>query len=240
MTLPKQINPCPINQAVVEIRFNSSLPSDAVFGVVYNKLKDSYKSAEQLPILQIPEAVRNNDPNLLYQPHYKLIKEHYAFQVGPKVISLAITEQKYTTWESYYEEIQSVFEKIKEIDFISNVLRVGLRYINFFVDDIWENINIDVKIIENEIAGEEIFVRTVLPKDEYKVMLQAGNQLRLEENNQVVGRASIIDIDTSIEGENINFFEDMNSILEKGHSIEKEIFFGLLKDNFLKSLNPEY
>lgn len=240
MMLPKQINPSPINQAVVEIRFNSSLPSDAVFGVVYNKLKDSYKSAEQLPILQIPEVVRNNDPNLLYTPHYKLIKEHYAFQVGPKVISLAITEQKYTTWESYYDEIQSVFEKIKEIDFIDNVLRVGLRYINFFADDILENINISVKIIEHEIAGEEIFVRTILPRDEYKVILQAGNQLKFEENNLVIGRASVIDIDTFIEGENIKFFEEMNSILEKGHSIEKEIFFGLLKKDFLKSLNPEY
>ena len=238
--LPKQINPCPINQAVVEIRFDSPLPPDAIFGVVFNKLKDSYKDEGGLPILQIPAAVRNQDPNLLFQPHYKLVKDHYILQVGPKVISLAITDQKYTTWESYYEEIQTVFEKIKEIDFISNVLRVGLRYINFFADDIWENINISVKVIENKIAGEEIFLRTVLLKDDYKVMLQAGNQLKLEENNLVVGRASIIDIDTSIEGENINFFEDMNSILEKGHSIEKEIFFGLLKDNFLESLNPEY
>lgn len=238
--LPKQINPCPINQAVVGIRFDSSLPPDAVFGVVYNKLKDSYKSAEQLPILQIPEAVRNNDSNLLYQPHYKLTRDHYAFQVGPKVISLAITDQKYTTWESYYEEIQNVFQKIREIDFISDVLRVGLRYINIFADDIWKNINISVKVIENEITGEEIFLRTVLPKDEYKVLLQTGNQLNLEENNQIVGRASLIDIDTFIEGENINFFEDMNSILEKEHSIEKEVFFGLLKDDFLKSLSPEY
>ena len=240
MSLPKQITPCPINQAVVEIRFNSTLPPDAVFGVVYNKLKDSYKTAEQLPILQIPEAVRNNDSNLLYQPHYKLTKDYYAFQVGPKVISIAITDQKYTTWDSYYEEIQDVFEKIKEIDFISNVLRVGLRYVNIFAEDIWENINIKVKIIENEIAGEEIFLRTVLLRDEYKVMLQAGNQLNVEQNNQVVGNASVIDIDTSIDGENINFFGDMNSILEKCHSIEKEIFFGLLKEEFKNSLNPEY
>lgn len=240
MPLPKQINPCPINQAVVGIRFNSPLPPDAVFGVVYNKLKDTYKSFEQLPILQIPEAVRNNDTNLLYQPHYKLTRDYYAFQVGPKVISLAITDQKYTTWESYYEEIHNVFEKIKEIDFIDNVVRVGLRYINFFADDIWENININVKIIENEIAGEEIFLRTILARDDYKVMLQAGNQLNLEENNRIVGRASIIDIDTSIEKENINFFEDMNTILEKCHSIEKEIFFGLLKEEFKDSLNPEY
>ena len=114
MTLPKQITPCPINQAVVEIRFNSSLPPDAIFGVVFNKLKDSYKDEGGLPILQIPAAVRNQDPNLLFQPHYKLVKDHYILQVGPKVISLAITDQKYTTWESYYAEIQEVFEKLNE------------------------------------------------------------------------------------------------------------------------------
>ena len=240
MMLPKQIKPCPINQAVVEIRFNSSLPSDAIFGVVFNKLKDSYKNAERLPILQLPEAVRNQDPNLLFQPHYKLLKDYYAIQVGPKVLSLAITDQKYSTWESYYAEIQNVFENIKEVGFISEVIRVGLRYINFFTEDIWKNINISVKIINDETSPEEMFVRTVLKKDEYKINLQTGNQLRLEENNQVVGRASVIDIDTFIEAEKIEFFENMDSILEKSHSIEKSIFFGLLKDDFLKSLNPEY
>lgn len=240
MTLPKQISPCPINQAVVEIRFNSSLPPDAIFGVVFNKLKDSYKVADRLPILQLPEAVRNEDSNLLFQPHYKLMKDFYVLQVGPKVISLSITDQKYTTWESYYSEIQEVFERINEIGFVSKVSRVGLRYINFFKDDIWENINISVKIISDENRSDEIFVRTVLDKGEYKVNLQTGNQLTLEENNQVIGRASVIDIDTFIQGENINFFKDIHSILEKGHLIEKEIFFGLLREEFLKSLNPEY
>jgi uncharacterized protein (TIGR04255 family) len=238
--LPKQISPCPINQAVVEVRFNSCLPSDAIFGVVFNKLKDSYKEAVPLPILQIPEAVRNQDPNLLFQPHYRLIKDYYALQIGPKVISLAITDQNYTTWEKYYKEIHEVFNNIKEIGFISEVLRVGLRYINLFVNDIWENINISVKIIGDEIASEEIFVRTLLSRDEYKINLQTGNQLKLEGNNQVVERGSVIDIDTFIQGERIEFFENMNSILEKSHTIEKEIFFGLLKDKFLESLNPEY
>jgi len=240
MILPKQITPCPINQAVVEIRFNSPLPPDAIFGVVFNKLKDSYKDEGGLPILQIPAAVRNQDPNLLFQPHYKLVKDHYILQIGPKVISLAITDQKYTTWESYYTEIQEVFEKVNEIGFISEVLRVGLRYINLFVDDIWENINISVKISDNEIHSDEIFVRTLLDKGEYKVNLQTGNQLKLEDNKQIVGRASVIDIDTFILDENINFFSNMKEILWSSHDIEKEIFFTLLKDDFLKSLNPEY
>jgi uncharacterized protein (TIGR04255 family) len=238
--LPKQINPCPINQAVVEIRFDSSLPPDAVFGVVYNALKGSYELADQLPILQIPEAVRNNDPKMQFQPHYQLKREDFIVQIGPKVIAIAVANQKYTSWKSYYKEIETVFNSINEIGFILNVSRVGLRYQNIFRADIWKNLNISLKIAGSEVSDGEVFVRTLLPKDGYKVLLQTGNSLNLEENDQIVGRVSIIDIDTSIEGESLNFFENMNSILEKGHSIEKEIFFGLLNPDFLNSLNPEY
>ena len=117
MNLPKQINPCPIYEAVVEIRFNSSLPSDAVFGVVYNQLKDSYQNNEQLPILQIPELVRNNDPNLKFQPYYKLKRDNYVIQIGPHVLSLSVTDNSYTTWEDYFSEIQNVFGRVGELNF---------------------------------------------------------------------------------------------------------------------------
>jgi len=239
MILPKQINPCPINEAVVGIRFDSSLPSDAVFGVVYNQLKDSYQTVQQLPILQIPEAVRNNDPNLIFQPYYTLSRENFAIQLGPKVFSIAIVEN-YTTWQNFLNEIQIVFEKIGNIDFITNVSRVGLRYINLFEIDIWEKLKINIKIIEREIANEEIFVRTVLQRDEFKVLLQTGNQLNLERNNEFVSRVSIIDIDSFIQEDSINFFENVSAMLEKAHGLEKELFFGLLKEDFLESLNPEY
>ncbi|MDQ3181202.1 MAG: TIGR04255 family protein [Acidobacteriota bacterium] len=239
MTLPKQINPCPINEAVVGIKFESSLPSDAIFGVVYNQLKDSYQTVEQLPILQIPEAVRNNDPNLIFQSHYRLSRENFAVQLGPKVFSIAIIEN-YTTWQNYLNEIQSVFKKIGDIGFITNVSRVGLRYINFFESDIWGKLKVNVKIIEKEIADEEVFVRTVLQRDEFKVLLQTGNRLNLERNNEFVSRVSIIDIDTFIQEDDIKFFENLPAILEKAHGIEKELFFGLLKEDFLESLSPEY
>ena len=240
MNLPKQINPCPIYEAVVEIRFNSSLPSDAVFGVVYNQLKDSYQNNEQLPILQIPELVRNNDPNLKFQPYYKLKRDNYVIQIGPHVLSLSITDNSYTTWEDYFSEIQNVFGRVGELNFISNVMRVGLRYINFFEDDVWEKINLSVKIVEDEITDNEVFVRTVIPKEDFKVLLQVGNQFELTRNNQTASKVSVIDIDTSIEGDNVDFFENTESLLNKGHKLEKEIFFKLLKEEFLASLNPQY
>ncbi len=237
--LPKQINPCPIHEAVVEIRFISSLPSDAVFGVVYNQLKDIYAEVQQLPILQIPEAVRNKDANLIFQPHYRLKRGGFTIQVGPNILSLSLIEN-YTTWHEFLDEILIVFKKIGEIGFISTVNRVGLRYINLLDGDIWDNINITVKIFDKEITDNEVFVRTVYVRDEFKQHLQVGNRLNMEKNRPHIGKVSVIDIDTFLEEENINFFENMEMILGKGHEFEKEMFFGLLKEEFLNSFNPEY
>jgi len=58
--MPLRIYPCPIQQAVFEVRFKSEHPADAVFGMVYSAVKDLFLSAapKVLPVMQIPETVR--------------------------------------------------------------------------------------------------------------------------------------------------------------------------------------
>ena len=65
MKLPKEISPCPIIDTVIEIRFESTMPKEAkeaIFGIIFNEFNDRYPSLEKLPILQIPEAIREADP----------------------------------------------------------------------------------------------------------------------------------------------------------------------------------
>ena len=88
MKLPKLIDPCPIIEAIIEIRFESKLISDAIFGVIYNSVKETFPKTENLPILQIPENIRINDPNLKYNPYYSLLNNNFILQIGPKVVSL--------------------------------------------------------------------------------------------------------------------------------------------------------
>ena len=57
--LPFSIDPCPILEAIFEIRFESSFPGDAIFGIVYNEFKDEFQEVEQLPVLQLPAAMRD-------------------------------------------------------------------------------------------------------------------------------------------------------------------------------------
>ena len=61
MKIPKKITSCPLVETIVELRFESSLPPDAIFGVIYQKLKSDYPKVDKLPILQIPEEIRFKD-----------------------------------------------------------------------------------------------------------------------------------------------------------------------------------
>ena len=72
MSLPIKINPCPIVDCVVELRFKISIEPAAVFGIVYNAFKSDYPTVEKMPVLNLPEEIRLNDPNLIYQPWYRL------------------------------------------------------------------------------------------------------------------------------------------------------------------------
>jgi uncharacterized protein (TIGR04255 family) len=70
MKLPKTINPCPIIDALLEIRFRTTTHPNAVFGLIYNTLQEDFPRVESLPILQLPDQVRAADPNFKYKPHY--------------------------------------------------------------------------------------------------------------------------------------------------------------------------
>ena len=74
MKIPIKLNLCPIIESVFEIRFDSSLDANIVFALIYSKLKDDFPKVETLPLSELPASMRDADPNLKYQPAYKL---HY-------------------------------------------------------------------------------------------------------------------------------------------------------------------
>jgi uncharacterized protein (TIGR04255 family) len=61
--------------------------------------------------------------------------------------------------------------------------------------------------------------------------------------DKVTYAGSLIDIDTNLEpfpeSAKTNFDEFID-IIERAHEEEKKLFFSLLEDDYLKSLNPEY
>ena len=242
MQIPNKITPCPILEAIVEIRFDPESPDDAIFGIIYNQFKESFPKTEKLPILQIPDQIRSRDPNLIYKPHYKLIKENFVVQVGPRIFSL-VNIKGYSGWDKFSQEIKEVFELLSKLQVIKEIKRLGLRYVNLFENlNIYEKSNLKLALKDEAIVEYPINLTARIPSNEFVNQLVMVNHANVAVDN-VTYAGSLIDIDTNLEpfpeSAKTNLYEFMD-IIERAHEEEKKLFFSLLEEDYLKTLNPEY
>lgn len=226
-------------EVIFEIRFETTLPSDAIFGIVYNEFKDEYESVEQLPILQLPAAMRSGDPNLRFAPHYKIKEGNFIIHIGPNVFGL-VNVNEYCGWSIFSEKISETCSKIAKLNIIKKLLRTALRYINIFPDlNIFDKSNLDIKLNNQPFSKNPINLIAEIPFQDGAGasdlrLLNKGETVAIKEKVQ---RGSIIDIDTYVGDKDFSTLKDTVELI---HHEEKKLFFSLLKDEFLSSLNPKY
>jgi len=234
--LPLSINPCPIIEAIFEIRFDSSFPGDAIFGIIFNQFKDEFQDVEQLPILQLPAAIRNQDPNLKFSPHYKIKKNNFIIQIGPNVFSLTNIKE-YCGWKVFSEKIFDTYNKVSELGLIKKQFRTALRYINILPGiNVFEKSNLSIKLNDKTLGANQINFTAEIPYEHGASNLKLINFAEAIFENQAT-KGSIVDIDTYVQQEKFDNFKDA---VECAHTAEKELFFNLLEQEFLKTLNPVY
>ncbi len=235
MILPEKIENCPIIDAIVEIRFETNIYPHAVFGVLFHALKHRFPNVENLPILQLPEQLREMDPKLKYSPHYKATDGAYQVQIGPRVFTLS-SPVPYAGWRAFSEVLHSCYATLFSLNVIEKVTRLGIRYINFFDLDIFDKINLQVTLNNELHIPINTHLRTQLAAGDFLVNLHISNSAKFENRS-----GSILDLDTYKEyDEEMDFKDHMGSELDKGHEIEKKAFFSLLNAAFLHSLHPVY
>lgn len=236
--LPVKIEVCPIVDSVVELRFEPSTYPNAVFGLVYNALEGEFQKVEKLPILQIPEQFREADENFTFKPQYRLVDDNFTIQVGPKVIGIS-SKLPYTGWDQFSTKIFNVFSKLFQSKICKTSLKLGVRYTNFFEEEIFSNINLDINISDEQIKYKNTLLRTEINKQGYTNILQVSNNAEQKIENEVK-TGSILDIDTQLNLANYDFQSNYKELINNGHQIEKDLFFSLLREEFLKKLKPIY
>lgn len=237
--LPVSIEKCPIIDALIELRFETKVNPSAVFGMIYNVLMDKYPGdITNLPILQLPEAVRNSDPTLKYKPLYRIVNKEVIIQIGPDVISIS-SVIPYIGWDRFKGHVFEIVQLVSKTNIINRVSRLGHRYINFFESNISDQITMSFEMTEGYHI-ENIQITTQVKDGDYDNTIQFSNSAMLNVNLPSQKSGSIIDIDTFKEYNGNLFLENVVSEIENAHKSEKTLFFSLLKPNFIQSLNPHY
>ncbi len=238
--LPIWIDPCPILEVVAEIRFQTQLPPQAVAGVVYSAMRDEFPRMVTLPAASIPFEARAVDPNLKYQPEHRLEGNRGVVLVGPQHVTIGPRSVPYPGWPALLREFETIVALLTPRDLLQTADRFGLRYVNFFRENILPRLTLSLTIAERPITELGTFFRTIMTDRPCKLLLQVGSGMALTTNPAEIG--STIDIDSYVESPQLtrDLGPTFSAFLAEAHAAEKRLFFSLLSPELLRSLNPRY
>ncbi len=218
----RKLNPAPIVEAIVEIRFDSTLPHGNVVDKLLLEFGKEY-SVKNLPLHDIPEQMRNIDPQFRYIPVKQLIKDGLILQIGGRVISF-VNKGQYIGWPALKENV-------------SQYKRLGVRYLNIVDSNILGNINLNISTPKKQIIDEGVDLRIGLDHNQYKAKIRLSNNAHKIQKGEKI-RATFLDIDTFTE---VLKEEDLLNLVDGAHVFEKQIFFALIKQDYIeKNFKPEW
>jgi uncharacterized protein (TIGR04255 family) len=237
--LPRKIEPCPIVEAVFEVRFTTTEPWRTLPGLLHEKIRERYPEQRDLPLAQIPDEIRRQEPTLANLPLMQFLGADFLVQLGPSVINLITKPNAYPGWARIQEQLRWLVEKVQEAGFIREAGRLGVRYIDFFEDDIFSKLALEVVVAAQPLRGSELRVATVLRRGAFTARLLVTNSAILGTVTEAK-RGSVLDLDVWLGPLDFELFVNGMDKFSEAHLMVKQCFFGLAKADFVASLNPTY
>uniref|UniRef100_UPI00261759E7 TIGR04255 family protein n=1 Tax=uncultured Campylobacter sp. TaxID=218934 RepID=UPI00261759E7 len=120
MNVPKKLSPIPLLLSAINIKFDSNIPTDAVFGILYQNFQNDLGTFNSfpMPIVNIPLEIREKEDSLKFMPVYTLLDDgkRYSLQIGGKVASIVYDKahgKEYGGWRDYFKpEVEKFIECI--------------------------------------------------------------------------------------------------------------------------------
>lgn len=241
--LPSRLTPCPIVEAAFELRFVTTEMWSTLPGLLYAAIRDRYPEKRDLPLAQIPEMVRVQDPRLATQPLIRFEGAGpFAVLCGPRVVALVTQPDRYPGWAVAAAELGWLVPAVLAAGVIHEPERLEVRYIDFFAREIFPELRLGVAIDNDLLSGGELqFVTTLSQWAPFTARLFVSNAAIVTTLDGQARRGSVLDVAVGLGALDLERQPDaLLARFGKAHQINKQAFFGLLKPAFLATLNPEY
>ena len=234
MKVPKKIDDR-IRNSVVQIQFDSHLPSGTILGYFHAIFKNEIQfTRSKTPIIVDGKIIGIEESN----PIMISSDKNFTIILNDTSITFDILDG-YKGWDKYLFNIKKYLSPLFEKSIIHKIHQIGIRYINHYENIlIYDKINakINLDFIDTPQKG---LSRFEFQKEHNFVVLNLINGAVNNIDNNSMISTSIIDIDI-INQNTILSVEDLLSTIDQMHDTEKSIFFSLITKEFLSTLNPLY
>lgn len=236
--LPAEVSPDSILEALLEIRYETQVLPEIVYGrIVDNSNWDGFAQST-LPAYAFPAELRQIDPDLRYAPVLQLISSIRSLRIGPSVLSFHI-RNPYPGWSLFREDLHNVVMTLFDACRNQlNVSRMGLRYINALLPALHGINSIADLNISLAVAGEPLTSRLNL---NYTSQINRDMQVtvRLSSKDLVKGdlpeeTSAFIDVDVNTgEGYATSDIQAVKDWIDLAHEHEKAQFFRVFRPEMI-------
>lgn len=237
MRIPRKIDDR-LKDAIVNVQFQSSLPGNAVEGAFLSLLKNEFQ------VVTIGQSNAIQIDQLVIQPQQSFyVHKEGKFRVDIKASSITFNLiDGYAGWNEYFTVISSTLSALFEEKIISHAFRIGVRYISVFDQErIFDHIVPKLSFAPFDSTSSRSQFRIELPRQDFLVILTLINAFPKTVGEDVKEIYSVIDIDTfKLFDPLVSSGPELLKWLNGAHDEQKEVFFSLLKQEFVDSLNPQY
>ena len=247
MSLPKKINPDNLKDTLVEIRYSRGITQELMPGFALSVLAPMGFAYTPALNQNFNIPLNNNQQIALGWDTYNsgfFVKENVRIQFIPNQIAFNCISDKYIGWSPYFEIITKVIGNLLENNIIQDFNRISIRYISEFKNiDIYQAINGTIDVSNTNLKLDNSILRLVDESNNLKIFVTLTNKaprISVSPQGQQIIEASLVDINIYENFNPISDFEILKAKLNEVHSKQDEVFFGLIKDDFLKTLKPEY
>jgi uncharacterized protein (TIGR04255 family) len=249
MNTPKKISPDRIRDAIIEIRYTSKIPFEIAIGMFYKSLDDTYTYTNR-PIgrQQLLGSDILSGLQLQLGSRFLFYNDKIKVELQPNSIVFNCLDN-YISWSIYNSEIEKVILQLAKAEVIDTYVQVGVRYISEYIDiDLQNCLRFSFSFGHPEIKSNTYRFHSEFDYDKLKVILNLNNKIAIlnqknlpnQQPTQVISNIDIAIINIFNEAIVERNCEFLLAKIDNAHLKEKEIFFSLLTEDFLKSLNPIY
>lgn len=245
--IPTKLGKEPLIDVVCGVSFDSDISAEALLpGMLLSKISGKQPKFETLPAGQLPQMVRDSDPNLQNAPLMRVvIDEQFSVLIASKWLGVGC-QMPYAGWSAYKQMITTVFAVLGDAPFVKSINRHSLKYVDLLKDQDADarlsRFNLCIEIAGRKLSNQATQLRTEISEPPFLHAATIISPATAQQPDGTTYTGSVVDVDTHrVETMSVkDFLQNLPTLLDAIHTANKEFFFDLLSKNGLEELEPTY